>query len=197
MALRAATPSDEDRLPGALKRLVAEDPVLTVETDRESGQVLLHGSGDTQVQVSIERLARKFGVTVEPAEVQIAYRETIRAPIEAEGKVKKQSGGHGKFAVAQLRVSPIERGGGFRFVDRIVGGAIPRNYLPAVERGIIESMQGGGPHGHPVVDIQVECINGKHHPVDSSDMAFRTGAGLVSRRRLHNPGQKCWSRSPS
>ena len=188
VALRAATSADEDRLPGALKRLVAEDPVLTVETDRESGQVLLHGSGDTQVQVSIERLARKFGVTVEPAEVRIAYRETIRAPIEAEGKVKKQSGGHGQFAVAQLRVSPIERGGGFRFVDRIVGGAIPRNYLPAVERGIIESMQGGGPHGHPVVDIQVECIDGKHHPVDSSDMAFRTAAGLGLKEALTRSG---------
>lgn len=188
IALRAATPSDEDKLPDALKRLVAEDPALHVETEPETGQVLLHGSGDTHVQVAIERLQRKFGVAVEPEEVRIAYRETIKAPAEAEGKLKKQSGGHGQFAVAQLRVSPGARGSGYTFVDKIVGGAIPRNYIPAVEKGIEEAMRTGGPQGHPVVDIQVECVDGKYHSVDSSDMAFRTAAAHGLKEALASAG---------
>lgn len=188
IAIRPKTPTDEDKLPDALKRLAAEDPALRVETEAETGQVLLHGSGDTHLQVAIERLERKFGVAVEPEEVRIAYRETIRRPAEAEGKLKKQSGGHGQFAVTQLRVSPAERGTGYVFVDKIVGGAIPRNYLPAVEKGIAEAMRSGGPHGHPVVDIQVECLDGKYHSVDSSDMAFRTAAALGLKEALASAG---------
>lgn len=188
IAVRAASPSDEDKLSDALRRLVAEDTALRVETQPETGQVLLHGSGDTHVQVAIERLSRKFGVAVEPEEVRIPYRETIKAPASAEGKLKKQSGGHGQFAVAQLRVFPAPRGSGFTFVDKIVGGAIPRNYLPAVEKGIEEAMRAGGPHGHPVVDVQVECVDGKYHSVDSSDMAFRTAAALGLKEALAAAG---------
>lgn len=188
VAVHAVSTADEDRLPDALKRLAAEDPVLVVETDHETGQVLLRGSGDTHVQVAIERLERKFGVTVALDEVRIPYRETIRAATQAEGRLKKQSGGHGQFAVAQLRVSPAERGTGYTFVDKIVGGAIPRNYLPAVEKGIEEAMRGGGPHGHPVVDIQVECVDGKYHSVDSSDMAFRTAAAIGLKEALNSAG---------
>lgn len=188
IAIRPASSSDEDRLPDALKRLAGEDPALGVETHPETGQVLLHGSGDTHLQVSIERLERKFGVAVETEEVRIPYRETIRASAAAEGKLKKQSGGHGQFAVTQLQVSPAPRGTGYVFVDRIVGGAIPRNYLPAVEKGIEEAMRAGGPRGYPVVDVQVECVDGKHHSVDSSDMAFRTAAGIGLKEALASAG---------
>ena len=132
--------------------------------------------GDTHVAVALERLARKFGVNVETEDVRVPYRETITGSAEAEGKVKKQSGGHGQYAVANLRVSPMGRGEGTEFVNSIVGGTIPKQYIPAVQRGVEETMATGGVHGFPVVDVRVECYDGKFHSVDSSDMAFRTAA---------------------
>ena len=122
------------------------------------------------------RLARKFGVEVESEEVRVAYRETIGGEAEAEGKVKKQSGGHGQFAVAWLRVEPTERGSGVEFVDKIVGGVIPRQYIPAVEKGVTETAESGGALGFPIVDVRVTCFDGKAHSVDSSEMAFKTAA---------------------
>jgi elongation factor G len=188
LALRPLTQSDDDKLSGALARLVAEDPTLRVDriggAGSAHGQTVLRGAGDIHLAVALERLARKFGVNVATDDVQVAYRETIAGPAEAEGKIKKQSGGHGQFAVAQLRVSPLPRGAGFEFVDSVVGGAIPRNYVPAVERGVTESMATGGLHGFPVVDVRVECYDGKYHSVDSSDMAFRTAAAHGLREAL-------------
>jgi elongation factor G len=139
---------------------------------------VLRGTGDTHLAVVLERLARKFGVNVVTEDVRVPYRETIVGTAEAEGKVKKQSGGHGQYAVAMLRVSPLERGAGFQFVDSIVGGAIPRQYIPAVQKGVEETMVAGGVHGFPVVDVRVECFDGKFHTVDSSEMAFKTAASL-------------------
>lgn len=188
IALRPLTPSDEDRLPDALRRLCAEDPALAVVQDNETSQVLLRGSGETHVAVALERMARKFGVEAGTEDVRVAYRETIAGAVEVEGKAKKQSGGHGQFAVTRLRVSPAARGAGFHFVDKTVGGAIPRNYLPAVERGLEEAMRTGGLHGHRVVDVRVECVDGKHHPVDSSDMAFRTAAAHGLKEALAKAG---------
>ena len=140
------------------------------------------------MSVALERLARKFGVNVETEAVRVPYRETITGSAEAEGKVKKQSGGHGQYAVAYLRVSPKARGEGTEFVDSIVGGAIPRNYIPAVQRGVEEAMAAGGVHGFPVVDVRVECYDGKYHSVDSSDMAFRTAAAHGLREALEKAG---------
>ena len=117
-------------------------------------------------------------MNVDTEDVRVPYRETIAGNAEAEGKVKKQTGGHGQFAVANLRVEPVGRGEGFEFVDSIVGGAIPRKYIPAVQSGIEETMAKGGVHGFPVVDVRVECYDGKYHSVDSSDMAFRTAASI-------------------
>ena len=188
LALRPLTQSDDDKLSGALAKLVAEDLTLHVEriggAGSAHGQTVLRGVGDIHLAVALERLARKFGVNVATDDVRVAYRETIAAPVEAEGKVKKQSGGHGQFAVAHLRVSPLPRGAGFEFVDSVVGGAIPRNYIQAVERGVTESMATGGLHGFPVVDVRVECYDGKFHSVDSSDMAFRTAAAHGLREAL-------------
>ena len=168
--------ADDDKLGNALSRLQAEDPSLLVDRPDETHQTILRGFGDTHVTVAIERLARKFGVAVETNNVRVPYRETILRSAEAEGKVKKQTGGHGQFAVANLRVAPLLRGDGFAFVDAVVGGAIPHNYLPAVQRGIEEAMAHGGVHGFPVVDVRVECFDGKFHSVDSSEMAFRAAA---------------------
>ena len=184
LALQPLTQADDDKLLGSLQRLCAEDPSLLVERSEETGQTILRGAGDTHLAVALERLARKFGVNVSTADVLIAYRETIGGTAEAEGKVKKQSGGHGQYAVVQLRVSPRDRGEGSEFIDSIVGGAIPRNYLPAVERGVNEAMEAGGVHGFPVVDVRIECYDGKYHSVDSSDMAFRTASAVGLREAL-------------
>ncbi len=188
LALKPVTQSDDDKLSGALARLVTEDPQLLVDRNEETGQTVLRGTGDTHVSVALERLARKFGVNVETEAVRVPYRETIAGSAEAEGKVKKQSGGHGQYAVANLRVSPKARGEGTEFVDSIVGGAIPRNYIPAVQRGVEEAMAAGGVHGFPVVDVRVECYDGKYHSVDSSDMAFRTAAAHGLREALEKAG---------
>lgn len=176
-SLVPASQSDDERMPTALARLVAEDPTLVV--DRVGEATVLRGLGDTQLDVAVERLARVFGVHVETGPVPVAYRETIARPVQAEGKVKKQSGGHGQFAVVQLRVGPLP-GGGFEFVDSVVGGAVPRQYISAVEKGARDAMAAGGPLGHPVVDLRVEVYDGRSHSVDSSDMAFRvaTAAGV-------------------
>lgn len=176
-SLVPASQSDDERMPTALARLVAEDPTLVV--DRVGEATVLRGLGDTQLDVAVERLARVFGVRVETGPAPVAYRETIARSTQAEGKVKKQSGGHGQFAVVQLRVGPL-REGGFEFVDSVVGGAVPRQYISAVEKGAHDAMAAGGPLGHPVVDLRVEVYDGKSHSVDSSDMAFRvaTAAGV-------------------
>ena len=184
LALQPVTQADDDKLLGSLQRVCAEDPSLVVERNEETGQTVLRGAGDTHLAVALERMERKFGVSVTTEDVLIPYRETIGGTAEAEGKVKKQSGGHGQFAVVQLRVSPLGRGEGTEFVDSIVGGAIPRNYIPAVERGVNEAMEAGGVNGFPVVDVKVECYDGKYHSVDSSDMAFRTASAVGLREAL-------------
>lgn len=187
VALKPATQADDDKLSSALARLAGEDPTILVDRS-ENGQTLLHGAGDTHVAVALERLARKFGVNVTTEPVRIAYRETIARAVDVEGKLKKQSGGHGQFAVVQFRVSPKGQGEGVEFVDSIVGGTIPRNYLPAVEKGVFEAVAHGGVHGFPIVDLKVECYEGKFHPVDSSDMAFRTAASLGIKEAMAQAG---------
>ncbi|MBU4335130.1 MAG: elongation factor G [Actinobacteria bacterium] len=182
LALEPVTQSDDDRLSAALTRLIAEDRTLTV--DRMGDRTVLRGLGDTHLAVALERLARIFTVHVTTSPVPVDYRVTIARPAAAEGKVKKQSGGHGQFAVVGLRVSPLPRGAGFEFVDAVVGGSIPRNYMGAVHKGVVEAMTAGGSHGHEIVDIKVEILDGKSHPVDSSDMAFRTAAAIGVREAL-------------
>ncbi len=187
LALKPLTQADDDKLSSALQRLVGEDPSLAIDRN-DAGQTIVRGTGDTHIAVALERLARKFGVNVVTEEVRIAYRETITRTAEAEGKLKKQSGGHGQYAVCQLRVSPAARGEGSAFIDSIVGGAIPRNFIPAVEKGVLEQMALGGHHGFPVVDVKVECYDGKFHPVDSSEMAFRTAASMGLKEAMAKAG---------
>src|SRR5947208_12384782 len=161
-----------------LHRLQDEDPALRVRRDDETHQTLLSGMGETHLAIATERLFRKFGVEVETEDLVVAYRETITHQAEAEGKYKKQTGGHGQFGVAFLRVEPLERGGGFEFVDQIVGGAIPHQFIPAVEKGVHETMEHGGVFGYPVVDVKVTCFDGKYHSVDSSEMSFKMAGSI-------------------
>ncbi len=184
IAIRPKSKGDEDKLMTALHRLQDEDRALFVRRDDETHQTLLSGSGETHLAIVSERLQRKFGVEVETEEVRVPYRETITATAEAEGKYKKQTGGHGQFGVANIRIEPVERGGGFQFVDRIVGGAIPRQFIPAVEKGILETMASAGVFGYPVVDVQATVFDGKYHAVDSSEMSFRMAGSIGFREAM-------------
>jgi elongation factor G len=178
IAVLPRTKGDEDKLMTGLHRLQDEDPALRVHRDDETHQTLLSGMGEAHLHTVTERLARKFGVEVETEPVRVPYRETITGTAEAEGKYKKQTGGHGQFGVAFVRLEPLPRGGGFEFVDKIVGGAVPRQFIPAVEKGILESMAQAGVHGYPVVDVRVTLYDGKYHPVDSSEMSFKMAGSL-------------------
>ena len=187
-AIVPRTQADDDKLASALHRLQEEDPGLVVERDEETHQTILRGTGEMHLAITIERLQRKFGVEVDTEEVLVRYRETISSPASAEGKHKKQSGGHGQFAVVSIEVEPLERGGGFEFVDKIVGGAIGRSYIPAVAKGVEETMARGGVNGYPVVDVRVTLVDGKEHSVDSSEMAFRAAGRLAFRDAMAQAG---------
>ncbi|MDA8300927.1 MAG: elongation factor G [Actinomycetota bacterium] len=184
VAIRPKSKADEDKLMTALHRLQEEDPSLSVRRDDETHQTVLSGTGETHLAISMERLARKFGVAVETEDLVTPYRETVTSTAEAEGKYKKQTGGHGQFGVASLRIEPMERGGGFEFVDNIVGGVIPRQYIPAVQKGAEEALGDGGAFGWPVVDVRVTCFDGKSHPVDSSELSFKMAGALAVREAL-------------
>jgi len=178
IAISPKSKGDEDKLMTALHRLQEEDPGIYVRRDDETHQTVVSGMGETHVLVVLDRLRRKFGVDVDIEPVKVPYRETIATRAQAEGKYKKQTGGHGQYGVAELRIAPAERGAGFSFVDEIVGGAIPRQFIPAVEKGVLEAMQQGGHFGYPVVDVIVTCYDGKYHSVDSSEMSFKMAGAL-------------------
>ena len=184
VAIRAKVNADEDKLANALHRLLDEDPTLCLDRNAETHQTLLRGMGETHLSIALERLHRKSGVAVETDDVLVAYRETITETAEAEGKYKKQTGGHGQFGIASVRVEPVERGAGFEFTDAVVGGAIPRQFIPAVEKGVREAMEHGGVFGYPVVDVKVTVYDGKYHSVDSSEMSFKMAGSLGFREAM-------------
>lgn len=179
VAIRAKTKSDEDKLGPALAKLVDEDPTFKYHRDQETGQTLISGLGEAHVEITVDRLKRKFGVEVETEAPKVPYRETIQVAAKAQGKHKKQTGGRGQYGDAWIEIQPLERGQGFEFVDRIVGGAIPRQYIPAVEKGIREAMERGILAGYPVVDVRAILYDGSFHTVDSSEMAFKM-AGILA-----------------
>jgi len=183
-AVVARSRNDEDKLANALHRIVEEDPVLTVTRNDETHQTLLGGLGETHLRHVVARLERKFHVQVDTTDVRVAYRETISGPSSADGKYKKQSGGHGQFGIASVRIEPLPPGGGFEFVDEVTGGVIPRQFIPAVEAGIAEAMAHGGSSGYPVVDVRAAVFDGKHHSVDSSEMSFKMAGRLAFQEAL-------------
>ena len=188
VAIKAHSKGDEDKLANALHRLQDEDPALRLERNPETHQTLLWGMGETHVSIALEKLTRKFGVAVDTEDVRVPYRETITQLAEAEGKYKKQTGGHGQFGVAWVRLEPRERGAGFEFADAVVGGAIPRQFIPAVEKGVAETMERGGHFGFPVVDVKATVYDGKHHPVDSSEMSFRMAGSIGFQEAMAKAG---------
>src|ERR687898_371169 len=185
VAVVPKTQADEDKLAPALHRLQEEDPSLVVERIDETHQTLLKGTGETHLQITLEKLTRKFGANVDTEPVRVPYRETITSTAKGvEGRHKKQTGGHGQFGVCFIDLEPLPRGSGFEFVDQIVGGAIARGYIPAVQKGVEETMASGGVHGYPVVDVKVTLIDGKEHSVDSSEMAFKVAGRLAFRAAM-------------
>jgi elongation factor G len=169
---------DEVKLSSALAKLLDEDPSLMVEHTTDTHQILIKGQGEMHLRVAFERLARKYGVTVERTKRQVPYKETIKASTEIRGKHKKQSGGHGQFGDVKLVIEPLPRGSGFKFGDKITGGVVPKSYIPSVEIGVSDYLK-HGPLGFPVVDVAVTLTDGSYHDVDSSDMAFRQAGRLA------------------
>jgi len=174
-AISAKSKGDEDKVHASLGRLVEEDPALRLGREASTGEFLLTGMGELHIRTTVQKLKRMYDVEVELKTPKVPYRETITRRVEnVEGKLKKQTGGKGMFGVCYLTVEPMERGSGFEFADEIVGGAIPRALIPAVEKGVLETIEAGGPlAGYPVVDVRVRCVDGKHHSVDSNEMAFK------------------------
>jgi elongation factor G len=177
MALAATDRKDDVKLGQALLRLNEEDPSLTMIHNPQTHDIVLWGQGEMHLRVALERLRERFGVNVKSHAPAIGYQETIRKPITQRGRHKKQSGGHGQFGDVVLEVKPMPRGGGFAFNEKVVGGAVPRNYIGAVEEGVVDGLL-RGPLGFPVIDVQVTLTDGSYHSVDSSDLAFRTAARI-------------------
>jgi elongation factor G len=174
--------ADVDKLGTALSRIVEEDPTLGIHREADTSETILSGLGETQLEVAADKMQRKFGVNVELKTPKVPYKETITAPAKAEYKHKKQTGGHGQFGHVLLELEPLSRGSGHEFIDRIVGGAIPKNYIPSVEKGVKEAIAEGALAGYPVVDIKTTLYDGSFHPVDSSDICFKiAGAGALKR----------------
>ena len=194
MALAAADRKDDVKLGQALIKLNEEDPSLTVVHNAQTHDTVLWGQGEMHLRVALERLHDRFGVNVESHPPVISYQETIRKPISQRGRHKKQSGGHGQFGDVVLEIKPLPRGAGFVFVDKIVGGAVPRNYIGAVEEGVVDDLRAVR-SAFPVIDVQVTLTDGSYHSVDSSDQAFRAAARIGVAKRCRNASRCCWSRS--
>ncbi len=189
MALEAVTRQDEDKLSTALARLAAEDPTIRIERNPETRQVVLWCLGQTHADVITDRLRRRYSVSVSVGPHRVPLRATIAGPSRGHGRLVKQSGGHGQYAIVDIEVTPLPTGDGYRFVDRIVGGAIPRQYIASVDKGLQQAMAEGAALGFPLVDLEVAAVDGKSHSVDSSDMAFAAAAGLALREAAADAGE--------
>jgi elongation factor G len=177
-AVQPKSRGDEEKITASLNRLIEEDPTLTVHRDEQTREIILSGMGQVHIEATIEKLKRKFGVEVNLSTPKVPYKETIKGKTQVQGKYKKQSGGRGQYGDTWLEIEPLPRGSGFQFEDRIVGGVVPRQYIPAVEKGIVEAMAEGVLAGYPVVDLKVGLFDGTFHTVDSSEMAFKIAASM-------------------
>jgi elongation factor G len=187
-AIEAKSKADEDKISTALHKLIEEDPALHFERDEETKEFHIAGSGQLHVEIAVARLKKRYNVEVILHPPKVPYRETITRKAEAHGRHKKQTGGHGQFADCRIEVEPLPRGGDFEFVNDIYGGAIPRNYVPAVEKGIQEARRRGYLAGYPMVDFRVRLYDGSYHDVDSSEMAFKIAGSLAYREAMSKAG---------
>ena len=179
LAIEPKTKADQEKLGLTIGKLIQEDPTLKVNTDLETGQTILAGMGELHLEIIVDRMLREFGVAANVGKPQVAYRETIRAKAQAEGRFIRQTGGHGQYGHVKIRVEPLSSGAGFEFVNEIVGGAIPREYIPAAEKGIAEALEGGVLAGYPMSDLRVSLYDGTYHDVDSSEIAFKIAGSMA------------------
>ncbi len=182
VAIEPKTKADQEKMGVALGKLAAEDPSFRVRTDEETGQTIISGMGELHLEIIVDRMKREFKVDANIGKPQVAYRETIRGNTKVEGKFVRQSGGRGQFGHVWLEIEPLEAGGGFEFEDKITGGVVPREYIPAVQKGCEEAMQNGVLAGYPMVDIKVALVDGSYHDVDSNEMAFKVAASMGFRK---------------
>mgnify|MGYP001819990068 CR=1 FL=1 len=178
VAVEPRTKADQEKMGIALQKLAKEDPSFRVRTDEESGQTIISGMGELHLDIIVDRMKREFNVEANVGAPQVAYRETIRKPVEQEGKFVRQSGGRGQYGHVWLRIEPREPGAGYEFENAIVGGVVPREYIPAVDKGVQEQMENGVIGGYPVVDVKVTLYDGSYHDVDSSEMAFKIAGSM-------------------
>jgi len=178
VAIEPKTKADQEKMGIALGRLAAEDPSFRVKTDEETGQTIISGMGELHLEILVDRMSREFNVGANIGKPQVAYRETIRGKTKAEGKFVRQSGGRGQYGHCWLEIEPMEMGGGFEFIDKISGGSIPREYIPAVGKGAEEAMANGVVAGFPMVDVRVTVVDGSYHDVDSNEMAFKVAGSM-------------------
>jgi len=179
LAIEPKSKQDQEKLGVAINKLVNEDPTLRVSTDQETGQTILAGMGELHLEIIVDRMKREFGVEANVGKPQVAYRETIRVNAEGHGRHVRQSGGKGQFGDCWIRIEPLEEGKGFVFENKIVGGTIPKEYVPAIEKGIVERLEGGLVAGFPMSDLKVQVFDGSYHDVDSSEMAFKIAGSLA------------------
>ena len=180
-AVEPKSKGDEEKVSASFTRFLEEDPTFRVERNTETKEIIISGMGDLHLDVIVDRLAKKFGVEVNLKTPKVPYRETIRGAAKKEGKYKKQSGGRGQYGHVYLEIEPLPRGEGFVFEDRIVGGVVPRQYIPAVEKGVVEAMEEGDLAGYPIVDLKIALYDGSYHTVDSSELAFKIAASMALR----------------
>ncbi|MEC7875886.1 MAG: EF-Tu/IF-2/RF-3 family GTPase, partial [Pseudomonadota bacterium] len=179
VAVEPKTKPDQEKMGIALGKLAQEDPSFRVHTDEETGQTIISGMGELHLEIIIDRLKREFKIEANVGKPQVAYRETIRSTLEkVEGKFVRQSGGRGQYGHVVFKIEPKKAGEGFEFVNKIVGGVVPKEYIPAVEKGVVEQMENGIIAGYPVVDVKVTLYDGSYHDVDSSEMAFKIAGSM-------------------
>ncbi len=179
VAVEPKTRSDQDKMGMALARLAEEDPTFQMNTDPDSGQTIIRGMGELHLEVIVDRMLREFKVGANIGKPQVAYKETITKPVRVEGRFVRQSGGKGQYGHVWLEIDPLERGSGYVFEDKVVGGSVPREYISAVESGVREAMEAGGDSGNPIVDLKVALVDGSYHEVDSSEMAFKIAGSMA------------------
>ena len=188
VAIEPKTKIDQEKMGVALSKLAQEDPSFRVSTDEESGQTIIAGMGELHLDIIVDRLRREFSVSANVGKPQVAYRETIKKKVEHEHKFVRQTGGRGQYGHVWLRIEPQEAGSGFEFVDEIVGGVVPKEYIPAVGKGVREQMENGVIAGFPVVDVRVTLFDGSYHDVDSSEMAFKIAGSMCFREGAREAG---------
>ncbi len=188
VAIEPRTKADQDKMAEALRRLSEEDPTFRVHTDEETGQTLIAGMGELHLDVLVDRMVREFKVWANVGKPQVAYRETITRPVKAEGRFVRQTGGRGQYGHVWLELEPMEKGKGFEFEDAIRGGTIPKEYIPAVEKGVVEALDSGVIAGYPVVDVKARLVDGSYHEVDSSEMAFKIAGSMAFKAGFQRAG---------